>query len=99
MSGFISYWERVAKLAGFGSDVIPHTLRHSFASQAADLGTGELTIAMLLGHKVHSITGRYVHGADKVLLAEADKIGRRIAELMGDAPPDAVVVPLTGAVA
>lgn len=99
MAGFTSYWERVAKLAGFASDVVPHTLRHSFASQAADLGVGEFTIAALIGHKSNSITARYVHAADKLLLAEADKVGRRIAELMGEAPPDAVVVPLKGTAA
>lgn len=96
MLGFISYFQKVAKLAGFGPDVVPHTLRHSFASQAADLGTSEPTIGALIGHKGQTITSRYIHGADAVLLAEADKVGRKIAELMGDAPGDAVVVPLKG---
>lgn len=35
--GLPNGWRRVAKRAGF-SDVTPHTLHHSFASVAADLG-------------------------------------------------------------
>ncbi len=96
MSGFTSYWRRVTKLAGLPAEIIPHTLRHSFASLAADLGYSEFTIGALIGHKGQSITARYVHAADAVLLAAADAVARRTAELMGDAPPDAVVVPLRG---
>jgi integrase len=44
-------------------------LRHSFASLAGDLGYGEPIIAALVGHKGHTITSRYVHSADTVLLA------------------------------
>jgi integrase len=94
MSGFGSYWKRIAKLADLPADVVPHTMRHSFASLAADLGYSELTIGALIGHKGHSITSRYVHAADAVLLAAADVIARRTAELMGDTPQDAVVVHL-----
>ena len=47
----------------------PHVLRHSFASVAADLGFSELTIAALLGHKKASVTSKYAHHADAVLLA------------------------------
>jgi len=36
-------------------DVSIHTLRHSFASVALALGYSELTIAGLLGHRLHSI--------------------------------------------
>lgn len=96
MSGFISFWQRVAKLAGFPAEIIPHTLRHSFASLAADIGYSEFTIGALIGHKGQSITARYVHAADAVLLAAADAVAKRTAELMGDAPPDGVVVPLRG---
>ena len=46
------------------SDVTPHTLRHSFASLAADLGLADHTIAGLLGHSRQSITSRYMHLAD-----------------------------------
>lgn len=79
------------------ADVTPHVLRHSFASLAADLGYSEPTIAALVGHKGHSITSRYVHSADAVLLAAADAVANRTAELMGDAKPEAGVVPLRAA--
>lgn len=98
MSGFRSYWQRIARLAGLPDDVTPHTLRHSFASLAGDLGYSESTIGALIGHKGHTITSRYVHAADAVLLAATDAIARRTAELMGEAPADAVVVPLRGLV-
>ena len=57
-------------------------LRHSFASVAADLGFSELTIAALIGHRGGSITSRYTHHADAVLLAAADEVANHIAELM-----------------
>lgn len=94
MTGFPSLFERVAKLAGLPAGVTPHVLRHSFASLAADLGYSEPTIAALVGHKGHSITSRYVHSADAVLLAAADAIADRTAELMGEAAPAAKVVPM-----
>ena len=74
----------------------PHVLRHSLASLAGDIGYSELTIAALVGHAGHSITSRYVHAADAVLLAAADAVARRTAELMGDAR-SADVVPLRAA--
>jgi integrase len=77
---------------GLPGDVTPHVLRQSFASVANDLGFGEATIAAMLGHKGHSMTARYVHSADAVLLAAADAVADRIAELMGDARPGGVVV-------
>jgi integrase len=67
------------------ADVTPHVLRHSFASLAGDLGYSEPTIAALIGHKGHTVTSRYVHAADAVLLAAADAIANRTAELMGEA--------------
>jgi integrase len=94
MSGFPKLWARIAKLGGLPADVTPHVLRHSFASLAGDLGYSEPTIAALVGHKGHSITSRYVHAADAVLLAAADAVANRTAELMGDYKPEAEVVPL-----
>jgi len=74
--------------------VTPHTLRHSFASIAADLGFSELTIAALLGHRKASVTSRYAHHADAVLLQAADTVAGRISELLGEATPAAAMVPL-----
>ena len=56
----------------------PHTLRHSFASTAADLGFTELTVGALIGHRTGTVTSRYVHQLDKVLIAAADRVARQI---------------------
>jgi integrase len=93
MRGFHKVWLRVAKRAGVSADVTPHVLRHSFASIAADLGFSELTIAALIGHKKASITSRYAHHADAVLLQAADAVSDRVAELMGDARSEGAIIP------
>jgi integrase len=85
MTGFRKLWDRIAKLGDLPTDITPHVLRHSFASLAADLGYSEPTIGALIGHKGHSITSRYVHSADAVLLAAADAVARHMTELMGEA--------------
>jgi integrase len=72
--GYRKIWLKIAKPGDLASDITPHVLRHSFASLAADLGYSEPTIASLLGHKTHSITSRYVHSADAVLIAAADAV-------------------------
>ena len=84
MSGFKKLWKRIAKLGELPPDVTPHVLRHSFASLAADLGYSEPVIAALVGHQGRSMTSRYVHSADAVLLAAADEVADRSAELMGE---------------
>jgi integrase len=94
MSGFPGFWRRIAQVGELPAEVTPHVLRHSFASLAADLGYSEPTVAALVGHKGHSITSRYMHSADAVLLAAADAVAGRTAELMGDEKPAAAVVPL-----
>jgi integrase len=93
MTGFPKLWARIAKLGELPSDITPHTLRHSFASLAGDLGYSEPTIAALVGHKGHTITSRYVHAADAVLLAAADAVANRTAKLMGETKPMTVVMP------
>ena len=69
---------RLCALAGL-KDVTIHTLRHSFAATAAELGFSELTIAGLLGHSVPGITARYAHVPDSALVAAADRVSARIA--------------------
>lgn len=86
MTGFPRFWARIAELERLPKDVTPHVLRHSFASLAADLGYSEPTIAALVGHKGRSITSRYIHAADSVLLAAADAVAAETANRMGDAP-------------
>ena len=87
MSGFPSLFEKIARAGGLPRDVTPHVLRHSFASVAADLGFSELTIAALIGHRGGSITSRYTHHADAVLLAAADQVAGRIMDLMSQHKP------------
>jgi integrase len=97
MTGFPKVWARIAKLGELPADVTPHVLRHSFASLAADLGYSEPTIAALVGHKGRSVTSRYVHSADAMLLAAADAVADRTAELMGEKKHQADVVTLRAA--
>ncbi len=94
---FKKFWPRLAKLGGLPAEITPHVLRHSLTSLAADLGYSEPTIAALVGHKGRSITSRYVHSADKVLLAAADAVANRMMELMGEPKLQAEVVPLHAA--
>lgn len=94
MNGFHKIWLRIARKANLPADVTPHILRHSLASIAVDLGYSELTIAALLGHRKVSMTSRYAHHADAVLLKAADAVSDRIAALMGNGRPVGVVVGL-----
>ena len=97
MSGFPAMFARIAKAGGLPPDVTPHVLRHSFASLAGDLGYSETTIAALVGHKGQSITSRYVHAADAVLLAAADVVANRTLHLMEGGVAQSVVVPIRAA--
>ena len=81
-------------MSGLPREGTPHVLRHSFASLANDLGYSEATVGALIGHKGRSVTSRYMHGADAVLLAAADQVARRTAELMGETQATAKVVEL-----
>jgi integrase len=94
MSGFRKLWDRITRFGGLPADITPHTLRHSFASLAGDLGFSELTIGTLIGHKGASVTSRYIHAADVVLLAAADAVASETATRMGEAKPAAKVVEL-----
>ncbi len=78
-------WKRTFKRTQL-TGVTPHTLRHSYASVAGDLGFTESTIAALLGHAAGSVTSRYVHHLDSVLVAAADKVAAAIHGMMTTAP-------------
>jgi integrase len=94
MKGFGKQWEKIARLVALPPDITPHTLRHSFASLGGDLGYSEPTIGALIGHKGQTMTSRYIHAADAVLLAAADAIASRTVQLMGDNLLDAQIMPL-----
>lgn len=79
--GMPNGWKRILKRTGL-DDVTPHTLRHSYASVAGDLGYTEPTIAAMLGHAAGSVTSRYVHHLDTVLIAAADRVAQAIFEMM-----------------
>jgi integrase len=83
--GLPAAWIRIVGEALPG--ITPHTLRHSFASVAEDIGFSLPTIASLLGHAIRSVTHSYVHKLDTALCAAADRVSGRIADLLdGEAP-------------
>jgi integrase len=90
--GLPKVWTRIAERAGLAK-VTPHTLRHSFASVANDLGFTEPTIAAILGHAAGSVTGRYVHHLDAALVAAADRVSRSIYKMMNGEAADIIVFP------
>lgn len=60
-----------------------HTLRHTYASLAAELGFTELTIAGLLGHASRGVTQRYIH-IDEALVLAADRVSARMMQLLDE---------------
>jgi site-specific recombinase XerD len=64
-----------------------HTLRHSFATTANSMGLSEAAIAGMLGHARGSVTSRYAHNVDDVLLAAADRVSNTIARAMAGEKP------------
>jgi site-specific recombinase XerD len=93
-TGLRRVWERVAKRAKL-KYVTLHTLRHSFATTANTLGCSEPTIAAMLGHSRGTMTSRYVHVVDAVLLAAADRVSGAIAHALAGGKA-AELVELTG---
>ncbi len=72
-NGLAGSWARFMARAGL-EGVTPHTMRHSFASVAGDMGFAESTIAAMLGHAGGTVTSKYVHRLDSVLVAAANKV-------------------------
>jgi len=83
--GLKGVWRNVLQRAGL-SGVTLHTLRHSFASVAGDLGYAESTIGALLGHASGTVTGRYTHILDSVLIAAADHVASTVHGYMTEQP-------------
>jgi integrase len=83
--GLVRVLERVCTMAKL-EDVTPHTLRHTFASVAGELGFSELTIAALLGHAARGVTQRYIH-IDEALMMTSDKVASEIADLLDGRAP------------
>ena len=62
-------------------DVTPHSLRHSFASLAGDMGMPDHTISRLLGHSQSSITSRYIH-MERAIIEASDLVAVETLRLM-----------------
>ncbi len=69
--GFPKLWKKLLKGTAL-ADITPHVLRHSFSSIANDLGFTEATIGALMGHSRSTVTGRYIHTVDSLLVMAAD---------------------------
>jgi len=85
--------DRLCAAAGIeGASV--HTLRHTFASVAADEGFSEMTIAALLGHARRGVTQRYAK-VDRAAVLAADTTASRIAAALdGSEAVSGVVIQL-----
>jgi integrase len=70
-----------------------HSLRHSFAGVAEQVGATIPTIAALLGHRVGGVTGGYIlKRVDMLLVDAANRVADHIQMLMrGEAPPSSLV--------
>jgi integrase len=78
---FPNQWDAIIKGSRLDG-ITAHTLRHSFASIANDLGFTEITIAALLGHSKGTVTSKYVHALDTTLVMAADTIAGYIQGLL-----------------
>jgi integrase len=79
--GFPKLWKKLFKDTQL-ADITPHVLRHSFSSIANDLGFTEATIGALLGHSRSTVTGRYIHTVDSLLVMAADTVAGNIQGLL-----------------
>jgi site-specific recombinase XerD len=79
---------RLAKRAGIGRTVTPHTLRHSYATHLLDAGTDLRTIQVLLGHRNLKTTAIYLHVSQAKIAAAASPL-----DLLYAKPPSPVAPP------
>ena len=82
ITSFSPYWRRIVRGYPSLDGVTPHVLRHSFASEAAEMQYGAFIIAALLGHTIAGVTAGYTHVGDAALLAAANGVAQRIQNLM-----------------
>ncbi|WP_442580750.1 tyrosine-type recombinase/integrase [Mesorhizobium sp. ASY16-5R] len=90
--GLSGAWVRLMKRAGI-EGVTPHTMRHSYASVAGDMGFAESTIGAMLGHAGGTVTSKYVHRLDSVLVAAANKIAAEVERQMTGRTADVLEMP------
>ncbi len=77
----ISAWNAIRARADL-ADVRIHDLRHSFASHAAQRSETLPMIGKLLGHASLTSTARYAHLDDAGVMAENERIGEKLLELL-----------------
>ena len=75
-------WYSVRREAGI-EDVRLHDLRHTLASHAVMNGVPVPVVSRLLGHSNVRMTLRYAHLGNRDIEAEAERVGRSIASIMG----------------
>jgi integrase/recombinase XerD len=73
---FNRLFHQIAKAAGIGKRVTPHTLRHSFATHLLEQGTDIRLIQALLGHHRLETTAHYTRVATGVIAAVASPIDK-----------------------
>jgi integrase len=79
--GFPKLWKKLLKDTAL-ADITPHVLRDSFSIIANDLGFTEATIGALIGHSRGTVTGRYIHTVDSLLVMAADIVAGYIQGLL-----------------
>ncbi|MFT9115116.1 MAG: site-specific integrase [Acetobacter malorum] len=79
-------WRRIRARAGMDTLRI-HDLRHSFASDALQLGADLTMIGRLLGHTQVQTTARYAHLKTNFIREQADKISNAIGRLLNSTEP------------
>lgn len=79
----LSLWRKVRRKAKI-EDVRLHDLRHTFASHAAMRGVSLPVLSQLLGHSRDRMAMRYTHVGDRQAVEAAERIGKGIAELLGN---------------
>ena len=79
-----------AKKAGFGKNVTPHILRHSFATHLLEGGTDIRTLQELMGHSRIETTQIYLHVMKKPGLGVRSPLDRLRGEEQGGGPPPSI---------
>jgi hypothetical protein len=71
----------IARRAGLTTNVHPHRLRHTFATQAINRGMTIDVIAVLLGHRSLDMTRRYAQISNRVVAAEYAAVAAKVEAL------------------
>ena len=83
--GLKRVWRGLFQRAGLTGATLPYA-SSQLASVAANLGYAEATIGALLGHASGTVTGRYTHVLDAVLIAAANRVAATVHGYMTGEP-------------